>query len=179
MKKLMALGLSVAVVAVAAVAVAVAGNNPQKNDVLFANCVNSMGQKQGVFKYDGPVVAWPPNHKYRTAVITLTEDSDADPMDGVAVSVTGKHDQMVDDTTEMNGAGNTDPATDVVPGAPGTGTAGSASTSVQFRGERSGRDKNGRTYTFTVNGSTDSGAPTGVCQPVEFKAVVPHDQRKP
>jgi hypothetical protein len=87
---------------------------------------------------------------------------------------------MVDDTSEMTGSGNTDPATDVVPGAPGTGTP-TATTSVQFRAERSGHKWTdggdawrGRTYTFTVSGTTDNGLRT--CNPVDFTATVPHDQ---
>ena len=170
----MAFALTGALV-VAAATVAIAANNPQRSDQVGADCDDLLSQKAGSYEYDGVVVAWPPNHKYRTATITLTEEPDADPADGVTVSVVGSHDQMVSDTEEMNGAGNTDPATDVVPGAPGSGN-GSATTSVQFRGERSGRDKTGRTYTFDVVGTTDSGATE--CAPVAFTATVPHDQRR-
>ena len=144
-----------------------------KNGTQTADCRDSLGQKQGTFTYDGPLSVWPPNHKYVTATITLVEDADADPLDDVTVAATGTHDQLLEDGSEMNGAGNTDPATDVVPGAPGAGT-GSAATTVRFRAERSGRDKTGRTYTFTATGTTDSGA--SECQPVSFTALVPHDQ---
>jgi hypothetical protein len=174
MKKILVFALSGALVVVAAT-VAIAANNPQRSDQVPADCDDMLSQKAGSYEYDGVVVAWPPNHKYRTATITLTEEPDADMLDDVTVSVAGTHDQMVSDTEEMNGAGNTDPATDVIPGAPGAGT-GSASTTVQFRGERSGRDKTGRTYTFDVIGTTDSGATE--CAPVSFTATVPHDQRK-
>ena len=143
------------------------------NGTATADCVDALGQKQGTFTYDGPLSVWPPNHKYVTATITLTEAADADPFDDVTVAATGSHDQILEDGSEMNGSGNTDPATDVVPGAPGAGT-GQASTTVRFRAERSGRDKTGRTYTFTATGTTDSGL--SECQPVDFTAVVPHDQ---
>ena len=174
MKRFLTFALSGALV-VAAATVAIAANNPQRSGEDFENCAATLDSDAGEFKYDGVLVAWPPNHKYRTATITLTETPDADPADNVTVSVVGSHDQMVSDTEEMNGAGNTDPATDVLPGAPGAGP-GSATTSVQFRGERSGRDKTGRTYTFTANGTTDNGATA--CAPVTFTATVPHDQRK-
>src|SRR5688500_12451581 len=173
MRKLMVLALS-SVAVIAAGTAAIAANNGQRSDSIDKDCNGLLGQKEGTFTYDGVVNAWPPNHKYRTATITLTEDDDADPMDEVTIAVTGSHDQMVDDTTEMNGAGNTDPATDVVPGTPGMGT-GSASTTVRFRGERSGRDKTGRTYTFDVMGTTDDG--TQSCSET-YTATVPHDQRK-
>ena len=139
-----------------------------------APCVDTTtGQTNGVFTYVGPDTVWPPNHKYRTAKITLTDTDKTNPLNGVTVAVTGTHDQMLSDGSEMTGSGNTDPATDVVPGAPGTGTD-SATTSVKFRGERSGRDKTGRTYTFTANGTVDSG--TSKCKAVDFTATVPHDQ---
>ena len=173
MRKILALALT-GVAAVAVAAVAFAANNPQRSDVVTKNCNNAAGQKEGTVKYDGVVVAWPPNHKYRTATITLTDD-DAEPLtDGVTVGVVGTHDQVLSDGSEMNGSGNTDPATDVLPGPPGTGQ-GSASTTVQFRGERSGHEKDGRTYTFTVQGMTDNS--TTPCSQT-FTATVPHDQRK-
>jgi hypothetical protein len=173
MKKILALALTGATV-IAVTAVAIAANNPQRSDTMTADCINSLtGQNEGTFTYEGVVVAWPPNHKYRNASVTLT-DTDGDPMNMVSVAVAGTHDQVLEDGSEMNGSGNTDPATDTTPGA-GTG-ANEATANFQFRGERSGRDKTGRTYTFTTTGSTDNG--TSTCDPVEFEAVVPHDQRK-
>lgn len=152
-----------------------------KYATITKDCINSItGQDEGDITYTGPVEVWPPNHKYVSATITVTDD-DAEPAtDEATAAVAGRHDQMVDDTTEMNGAGNTDPATDVVPGPPGTGTP-TATTSVQFRAERSGHKWTdggdawrGRTYTFTVSGTTDNGLTT--CNPVDFTATVPHDQ---
>lgn len=145
-----------------------------QNGTRTADCINSVtGQKEGTFTYAGPLSVWPPNHKYVTATITLTDDDPETLTDEVTVAVTGTHDQVLSDGSELNGSGNTPAATDVVPGAPGAGT-GSASTTVQFRAERSGRDKTGRTYTFTATGTTDNGL--SECNPVTFTAVVPHDQ---
>jgi hypothetical protein len=174
-----------AALAVVAIGSAGAASADQGHQTRYAtitkDCINSItGQDEGDITYTGPVEVWPPNHKYVSATITVTDD-DAEPAtDQATASVTGRHDQMVDDTTEMNGSGNTDPATDVVPGAPGTGTP-TATTSVQFRAERSGHKWTdggdawrGRTYTFTVMGTTDNGLTT--CDPVDFTATVPHDQ---
>jgi hypothetical protein len=176
--------------AIAALIVAVVGSAGQaaadqghqtKYATITKDCINSItGQDEGDITYTGPVEVWPPNHKYVSATITVTDD-DAEPAtDTATAAVAGRHDQMVDDTTEMNGAGNTDPATDVVPGAPGSGSP-TATTGVQFRAERSGHKWTdggdawrGRTYTFTVSGTTDNGLTT--CNPVDFTATVPHDQ---
>ena len=49
-----------------------------------------------------------------------------------------------------------------------------ATANVSFLGERSGQEQDGRTYTFTANGTVDSDFTT--CDPVTFTAFVPHDQ---
>src|SRR4051794_3339677 len=138
-----------------------------------ADCINSVtGQKEGTFKYDGVTVAWPPNHKDRQASISLT-DEDLEPVtDEASIEVSGTHDQIADNGKEFVGSGNTDLATDVLPGA-GTGTP-TATAVFFFRGERSGTDQAGRTYTFTATGTTDNGL--SKCNPVTFTAYVPHDQ---
>jgi hypothetical protein len=172
--------LAIVVIGGAGTASAVQGHQT-KYATITKDCINSItGQDEGDITYTGPVEVWPPNHKYVSATITVT-DVDAEPAtDQATAAVAGRHDQMVDDTTEMNGAGNTDPATDVMPGPPGSGTP-TATTSVQFRAERSGHKWTdggdawrGRTYTFTVSGTTDNGLST--CNPVDFTATVPHDQ---
>lgn len=119
--------------------------------------------------YAGPSVLWPPNHKYHTATITATgHDSD-----DVTVSSTGTHDEMIGETGELNGAGNTQD--DVSPN-PATGSGeGSATTTQSVRSERSGRG-DGRTYTFDVT-ATFSDDPTNPCM-ATFTATVPHDMRK-
>jgi len=175
---------ALAVVAITSVGGASATQGHQtKTATITKDCISTTtGRDEGDITYDGPVEVWPPNHKYVSATITVTDVDQPvdDPMDDSTASVTGTHDQMVDDTTEMNGAGNTDPATDVVPGAPGEGSP-TATTSVQFRAERSGHKWTdggdawrGRTYTFTVMGTVDNGVTT--CEPVDFQATVPHDQ---
>lgn len=153
---------------------ATAGGNPKATKkVVTVDCVNALtGQDEGSITYDGPDSVWPPNHKYVSANITVT-DEDAEPAtDDATVAASGSHDQVLADGSELNGSGNTDPATDVVPGA-GAGKP-SAATTISFRAERSGREADGRTYTFTVNGTTDSGLTE--CEPVTFTATVPHDQ---
>jgi hypothetical protein len=178
------LGAALAALGVVAVAGAGGASATQGHQSQYAtitkDCINSVtGQDEGDITYTGPVVVWPPNHKYVSATITVT-DVDAEPVtDQATASVTGTHDQMLDDGSEMTGSGNTDPATDVVPGPPGSGTP-TATTSVKFRAERSGHkwsggnEWRGRTYTFTVMGTTDNG--TSQCKPVTFTATVPHDQ---
>ena len=179
------IGAAIAALVVVVVGGAGAASADQGHQTKYAtitkDCINSItGQDEGDITYTGPVEVWPPNHKYVSATITVTDVDDEPVTDEASASVVGRHDQMVDDTTEMNGAGNTDPATDVVPGAPGTGTP-TATTSVKFRAERSGHKWTdggdpwrGRTYTFTVSGTTDNGLST--CNPVDFTATVPHDQ---
>jgi hypothetical protein len=133
-------------------------------------CVDSMGQHQGTFTYDGPEYVWPPNHKYRNADISLTDD-DGDMDNASTVAVVGTNDETAEDGTEMNGAGDTDPATDSPPSM-GSGDP-TATAHQQFRGERSGRG-DGRVYTFTVTGTTDGGK--SMCKAVTFTSTVPHDQ---
>jgi hypothetical protein len=179
--------LCAAIAALVVVAVGGAGaasatqGHQTKYATITKDCINSItNQDEGDITYTGPTEVWPPNHKYVSATITVTDD-DAEPLtDEATASVAGSHDQMLDDGAEMTGSGNTDPATDVVPGAPGTGTP-TATTGVQFRAERSGHKWTdggdawrGRTYTFTVMGTTDNGVST--CKPVDFTATVPHDQ---
>ena len=140
-----------------------------------AACVDALDQRQGTFVWEGPTASWPPNHKDIAAQITLYDEDDEALTDDVTIEVVGIHDEATYEdnvaTGEMNGAGNTDPATDSRGGA-GGGT-GSASVPVAWRSERSGRG-DGRTYTFTATGTTDSGLST--CDPVAFTVEVPHDQ---
>lgn len=175
-----ALAALVAVGVVGAEGASATQGHQSRYATITKDCINSVtGQDEGDITYSGPVVVWPPNHKYVSATITVT-DVDAEPItDQATASVTGTHDQILDDGSEMTGSGNTDPATDVVPGPPGQGTP-TATTSVKFRAERSGHkwsggdEWRGRTYTFTVMGTTDDG--TSQCNPVIFTATVPHDQ---
>jgi len=142
-------------------------SNPKaEKGVASAPCTDALGNEHGTFTIEGTLEAWPPNHKPETVTFTLYDENDV-PLDGVTIEVVGaNHDEV-----GMNGAGNPN-NTDVATGAPGTGN-GSASTTATFLAERSGRG-DGRVYTFTVDGTVDSGATA--CEPVVFTATVPHDQ---
>jgi hypothetical protein len=149
-------------------------------------CIDqNTGEEQGTFTWAGPTASWPPNHKDKTATITLTDVDDEPATDEVTLGVIGTHDEMTTEdnvTTEDTGTGNTDPVTDSTGGAD-AGT-GSATVPVRWRAERSGHG-DGRTYTFTASGTTD-GTPTldgslpsvgtGMCEDVTFTVEVPHDQ---
>ena len=169
MKRIFALIAGAAAVVGLATTGATAGTKDQKG-VVTKECKNRLGETEAVFTYDGVTVAWPPNHKTRTAVVTLT-DPDAEPaLDDVTLAITASHDQIAADGKEFVGSGNT--KTDfVMPAA----TSGKNTTSgtVSFLGERSGTDQTGRTYTFVARGTTDNG--TFSCS-VPFTAEVPHDQ---
>lgn len=131
---------------------------------------------EGTFTWAGPTSSWPPNHKTKSASITLTDD-DAEPAtDEVSLTVVPTHDEQIYEGTtlvgEENGAGNTNPATDGTGGTK-TGT-GSATVPVTWRSERAGTG-DGRVYSFTAIGTLDNGLTE--CDPVTFIATVPHDQR--
>lgn len=175
-------------VAVAALVVAAVGGaggasatqgHQSKYEVVTKDCINSLtGQDEGDITWDGPTTVWPPNHKYVSATISVTDSDEEPATDGATVEAVGGHDQVLADGSEMTGTGNTDPATDAKPGA-GAGTP-TASTVVEFRAERSGHKWTdgdpwrGRTYTYTVEGTTDNGLT--MCEPVTFTSNVPHDQ---
>src|SRR5690349_9760540 len=90
-----------AVAALAAPVTAGAATKDQKGTE-SAECINSVtGQHEGVFGYDGVTVAWPPNHKARYGVVSLTDD-DAEPAtDTVTLTVTASHSQILADGSEM------------------------------------------------------------------------------
>lgn len=123
--------------------------------------------------FSGPSYLWPPNHKYRT-VSFVAQDGDDDMTDGVTLATEGTHEEFVDGE-ELNGTGNT--ADDFYPAmATGTGD-GSANTSHQVRGERSGRG-DGRTYTILYEATFDGPLPletTGAPCTGSFTIEVPHD----
>lgn len=133
----------------------------------------------GTVTYKGPLKLWPPNHKYATATVTA---KDEDSGDNVSLTTEATHDQYDGDTgAETNGSGNT--ADDITPAAQTTATGtGSAVQSFKIRSERSGRIKEGRTYTISFeavfsdsdndNSSEDMSTCTG-----SFQIVVPHDMR--
>jgi hypothetical protein len=116
-------------------------------------CTDDDGTVVGTISYDGPAAMWPPNHKDVTAAVwaTSTDDGDEATLTGTAL-----HDQATSDTEldhngdgEVDGSGHTPVATDAQPAAfsvSGTPTAGPQE--ITMRAERSGRVKDGRTYTI-------------------------------
>ena len=131
--------------------------------------------KPDTITFSGTDIAWPPNHKYRPMKITATDrDNDGT----VMLNTSGGHDQMIGDGVEMGGAGNTDPATDVMPPMAGTSGPGSVFTTHEFRGERSGKDQSGRTYTWKADAIFDMGTADQRTCHMEFISLVPHDQGK-
>jgi hypothetical protein len=151
------------------------GGRRESKESFTYECVDSTGAKTGdTITYSGTTVAWPPNHKYRPMTITAV-DKDEDGT--VELTTSGSHDQMLADGSEMNGAGNTDPVTDVSPPMIMDAAEGTNANTHQFRGERSGRDKSGRTYTWTADAvfDADSLMPRQ-CSAPDFHSTVPHDQ---
>ena len=180
MRARLSLGGAVALLLVAAVPAIAGPDNPNEvKGEKKADCIVTGLGKQGTFTFAGTLEAWPPNHKYETVNVTLTDEDtpvDETATDGVTVSMVGTHDQL-----DQVGSGNTDD--DVIGGDLATGT-GSATTQAQFRSERSGIPAEGedpwagRTYTFTVAGTVDGITPASgmACEPVTFTATVAHDQ---
>jgi hypothetical protein len=179
LKKLMLVGATaLMMIAVGATTASARLATDTSNKSVSKPCIEkTTGQQEGTFTWSGPTASWPPNHKDKAATITLT-DSDEEPVtDHVLLAVAATHDEILADGTEMNGTGNTNPATDAT-GGEDTGS-GSASVPVTWRSERSGRG-DGRVYTFTATGTTDGpaeGLPSlSTCNPVTFTVAVPHDQ---
>ena len=124
------------------------------------------GDQKKWIEYQGPQDIWPPNHKMRAYKIVAHDD------DGGTVTLTS----IVTSNQPLNdkGDGNTEVDYDTpMSGGMDTGD-GEATHSGWVRGERSGLDKNGRTYTFdeTAQFSSDGSS----CHKT-FTAHVPHDQR--
>ena len=133
-------------------------------------CVNeNTGATEGTFVWAGPTASWPPNHKDKSATVSLI-DGDGDPMNDVTLVVTWTHDEIVEDATgtltESQGSGSTPFVTDAS-GGEATGTEGKASTPVRWRSERAGTE-DGRTYTFTADGTVDGTPTLQDCVPVTF-----------
>ncbi len=151
-----------------------------------------------------PETMWPPNHKYDTSL--YVEAVAADPVREVVLKSVGYHDQYEGDA-EVNGSGGgngtnagdditsddktatvtknaADDADDGDSGYPEVvatekGT-GSVRTDWKARAERSGRIRDGRTYSLTGTATFSDGNPSTTDDPTctktwEFK--VPHDMR--
>jgi hypothetical protein len=149
-----------------------------------ADCVNSMGQKDGTVTWT-PTTVWPPNHKMQTITISYTAPSDA-PGDQstIAIGMITDDQAASDGSDELNGSGQ--PTDQQGLDWSGTGNTASAdegtpaTTTAQVRAERSGTDPNGRTYSIQVMcGEQDAGA--AAVNPAEqgtatVTVTVPHDQ---
>jgi hypothetical protein len=132
-----------------------------------------------------PSNLWPPSHKMQTINIGYTSGEDDATSDTSSITVDAiTHDQFVTDQTtntteEQNGSGHTLVDFDGI-GHSGTATEGQeATTTASVRGERSGRDQTGRTYTITVT-CKDYNEATGIAsdtEMVDLTVTVPHDQR--
>lgn len=121
---------------------------------------------------------WPPNHKYATVTLAVTDEDG----DGGELTITteGAHDEVADGT-EQDGTGNTPLADDVKPAMTTTVWSGdSGENTHQVVVERAGKPvagetNAGRTYTFVVE-VMEGGGDSDSCS-VNVCVIVPHDQR--
>ena len=179
---LIAVGVVGALAVAAPIAAAPPGTDYNTPHSQTTTCTNGLS-----VTYKGPSSMWPPNHKYQPFSVTGA-DSLETPM--LSLTTTGTHDQYDGDTedTEANGSGHTaDDITvtdsdaevttannDAQPAATESGD-GSVTTDWAARSERSGRLKDGRSYTVTGTVKDATGART--CMGT-WTIAVPHDQRK-
>jgi hypothetical protein len=105
-----------------------------------------------------PNVLWPPNHKMRRIQITVEASDNTGVVTPRIISVTSS------EPDRATGSGDT-----AIDWAIGPGPL-----DLALRAERSGRSKNGRIYTVTVQATDGSG--NSATQSVTV--AVPHDQRK-
>jgi hypothetical protein len=133
-----------------------------------------------------PEQLWPPNHKYYTDIHVTADDAQGG---NVTLETTGTHDQYDGDTgTETNGSGNTaddittngeDPTLTTSPDNGQTIVHSESGPDVvttdwQARAERSGRIKDGRSYSLSALATFSDG--TECTHSVSFS--VPHDMRR-
>lgn len=144
---------------------------------------NSVTCGDGNVSWD-PTNLWPPNHKFQTINISyLSEDDEQYDTSKITVGLI-THNQMLEDGTELNGSGHT--AVDSAgTGNSDTATEGDAedpaATTAQVRGERSGREQAGRTYTIQVTCTDYNSAAPGATtesDTADLTVTVPHDQRR-
>ena len=176
--------LALGAAAVAAIAMAVpsfAGNGTHGNG--SADCVNSLGQKDGTVTWT-PTTVWPPNHKMQTVTISYTAAADT-PGDKSTITIGAITDDQAaaDGSDELNGSGQ--PTDQQGLDWAGSGNSASAAegtpatTTAEVRAERSGHDQTGRTYSIQVMCGESDGA--GAMTPNEqgtatVTVTVPHDQ---
>jgi hypothetical protein len=114
--------------------------------------------------YNGPQDIWPPNHKMRNYSITADQHQSGN------VMLT----TLVESSQVANGPGdgNTPVDDDTATSSGMDSGDGSATHNGWVRGERSGLDKAGRTYTFHETAMWSDGKSCSH----DFSAHVPHDQ---
>ena len=128
-----------------------------------------------------PTNLWPPNHKMRTITINYTDNDNDGDMIAITVGMISDDQSNSDGSGELNGSGQpTDKQGLDWSGTGNSGMAsdpGTATTTAQVRGERSGRDMTGRTYTIKVTCSDMGGSSMeNEMQTVDLTVTVPHDQ---
>ena len=177
MRRLLQTSIAVIVVGVVSVVPSAGANSDHKNkysdgEQVIHEC------DSGDVTYDGPLTLWPPNHKYNEGTITATADN---PDDEVTLTTEAAHDQVNEDGSEWNGAGNTPVEGDIKTDDPNPATGtGSASQTYDIRAERSGQrsalDEEGRVGRHYVIGYEATFGASDPCVGM-FELFVPHDMR--
>ena len=156
---------------VAAVGVAVpsfAGGNKYASVTDTRDCGNS-----NTVALNGPLKLWPPNHKFVAEPVTATDGSG----DNVTLTIT----PTLTDAAGGDGGAQHNPDWQLADGSTGdsfmSSGAGSATSELQLRAERSGKGE-GRTYTINWTATFDNGSST--CSSTDsgqtpFVITVPHD----
>jgi hypothetical protein len=176
---LLAVGAAGALAIAAPLAAAPPGTDYNNPHAHTKDCGNGLS-----VAYNGPDSMWPPNHKYQPFTLSGADSLNTPKLQ---LMTTGTHDQYDGATqdTEVNGAGHTgnditvtdkdasvtsDP-NDAQPAATESGD-GSVTTDWAARSERSGRLKDGRTYTVTATLKDVAGARSCMGS---WTITVPHD----
>jgi hypothetical protein len=164
MKKLLAAaGISALCVAAAAQA---GGNGVTDAKNSFPKSSQTVSCNGDTITFYGSTKLWPPNHKYRTVTITVTESH---PTPYSFTTATTSNEGVLDP-----GSGQT--LLDAAPPmsmSPTMMGPGSQSQDIMLRAERDGGGS-GRTYSIAVDAKFDAGA--NDCQHT-FTVTVPHDMR--
>jgi hypothetical protein len=161
-KLLAAAGISALCVA----AVAQAGNDVTDAKNSFPKSSETVSCNGDAITFYGSKKLWPPNHKYRTVTITVTENH---PTMYSFTTATTSNEGALDP-----GSGHTPiDATPPMSMSPTMMGPGSQSQDILLRAERDGGGS-GRTYSIAVDAKFDGGL--NDCQHT-FTVTVPHDMR--
>ena len=127
-----------------------------------------------------PTSVWPPNHQDVNITWTYSDKTDSN----VKLTIIQKaHNQVVDDTYELVGSGNTPFATDSLGGA-ASDSDGSVDVVGYVRAERSGTEQGGRIYAFEYKAEAGPLGLTDGCESDpdddddDLVVTVPHDCRE-